>query len=163
MTKIYFPRLYVPASTAGAFLVDMAIGLILTFLLMPFFHFTPSINVIFLPLVVLMTFAAAFGLGLIFASMTVVFRDLRFIIPFLMQLMMFASPLFYQPALLSRPVQLLVAINPVTGIINTFRWSILGLPLDIPSFLISVVTTVVLLVFGLFFFRKTERFFADIL
>ncbi len=94
--------------------------------------------------------------------MTILFRDLRFIIPFVMQLMMFASPLFYQPALLSRPVQLLVAINPMTGIINAFRWSILGLPLDIPSCLISVVTTVVLLVFGLFFFRKTERLFADI-
>ena len=163
LTKIYFPRLYVPASTVGAYLVDMAIGLVLAFILMPFFHYSPSINVIFLPLVVLMTFAAAFGLGLIFASMTVVFRDLRFIIPFLMSLMMFASPLFFQPTLLSRPIQLLVAVNPVTGIINAFRWSILGLPLDIPSLLISIVATIGVLIFGLFFFRKTEKFFADLL
>ncbi len=163
LTKIYFPRLYVPASTVGAFLVDMAIGLALAFCLMPFFHYPFSINMIFLPFVVLLTFAAAFGLGLVLASMTILYRDLRFIIPFGMQLMMFASPLFYRPAMLSPTIQLLVAINPLTGIITTFRWAILGLPLDVPALLISVVVTILVLVFGLFFFRKTERFFADLL
>ena len=163
LTKIYFPRLFVPASTIGAYLVDMAIGLVLAFVLMPFFHFTPSINVIFLPFVVLLTFAAAFGLGLIMASATIMYRDLRFIIPFLMQIMMFASPLFWRPTILSRPIQLIVAVNPLTGIINAFRWCILGMPLDVPTLLISIVVTSFLLVFGLFFFRKTERFFADLL
>ena len=163
LTKIYFPRLYVPASTAGASLVDMAIGLGLFGVLMPFYHYPPSINLIFLPLLVLLTFAASLGLGLVFASMTIMFRDLRFIIPFLMSLLMFASPLFFRPQMLSPKVQYLVALNPISGIISAFRWSILGLPLDVPALLISIVVTVVVLTFGLFFFRKTERFFADLL
>ena len=163
LTKIYFPRLYVPASTVGAYLVDMAIGLALFVFLMPYYHYYPSINIIFLPLILLLIFCAAFGQGLVLASLTILFRDLRFVIPFLMQLVMFASPLFYQTKILPRPVQLLVAINPLTGIINAFRWSILGLPLDWSSLLISVAVTTVVLIFGLFFFRKTERYLADLL
>ncbi len=162
LSKIYFPRLYIPASTAGAYLVDMAIGLCLFGFLLPFFRYVPSINVVFLPFAIVLTFAAALGLGLIFASMTILYRDLRFVIPFLMQVMMYASPLFFQPKILPRPIQLLVSINPVSGIITTFRWCILGLPLDIPSLMISVVVTIFVLTFGLFFFRKTERFFTDI-
>lgn len=163
LTKIYFPRLYVPAAIVGANLVDMAIGLGLFGILMPFYHYVPSLNLMFLPFVILLTFAAAFGLGLILASVTILYRDLRFVIPFMLQLMMFASPLILQPSMLSRPVRLLVAINPVSGIITTYRWCILGLPLDVPALLISIVVTSLVLTFGLFFFRKSERFFADIL
>ncbi len=162
LSKIYFPRLYIPASTAGAYLVDMAIGLCLFGVMLPFFRYVPSINLVFLPFAIVLTFAAALGLGLIFASMTILYRDLRFVIPFMMQVMMYASPLFFQPKILPRPVQLLVSINPMSGIITTFRWCILGLPLDIPSLIISVVVTICVLIFGLFFFRKTERFFTDI-
>lgn len=163
LTKIYFPRLYVPASTVGAYLVDMAIGLALFFVLMPFYGGSLSLNIIALPLVILLVFAAAFGLGLVFASMTIMFRDLRFIIPFLMQLMMFISPLFYESSKLPTKVQRLVALNPVTGIITTFRWCLMGEPLDVAALLLSIVVTLLVLVFGLFFFRKTERYFADLL
>ena len=163
LTKIYFPRLYVPASIVGANLVDMAIGLGLFGILMPFYHFVPSANIVFLPFVILLTFAAAFGLGLVLASVTILYRDLRFVIPFMLQLMMFASPLILQPSMLSRPVRTLVAINPISGIITTYRWCLLGLPLDVPALLTSIVVTAIVLVFGLFFFRKSERCFADIL
>ncbi len=163
LTKIYFPRLYVPASTAGAYLVDMGIGLGLFAVLMPFYHFAPSINLIFLPFIILLTFAASFGLGLVFASMTIMFRDLRFIIPFIMSMMMFASPLFFRPEMLSSKVQFLIALNPISGIISAYRWSILGMPLDVPALLMSIVVTIVVLTFGMFFFRKTERYFADLL
>ena len=163
LTKIYFPRLYVPASTVGAYLIDMAIGLGLFMILMPYYHYYPSINIIFLPFIILLIFCAALGQGLVLASLTILFRDLRFVIPFIMQLMMFASPLFYQTKILPRSVQLMVAMNPLTGIINAFRWSILGLPLDWASLLISIIVTTFVLVFGLFFFRKTERYLADLL
>ena len=163
ITKIYFPRVYVPASTIGTHLVDMAVGLSLFAILMPYFHYYPSINLIFLPLVVLLTFAAACGLGLIFASVTVLYRDLRFVIPYMMSLLMYASPIFYTPTILSRKKQLIIAANPVTGIVTAYRWCILGSPLDVPALLISLVATIFVLIFGLFFFRRTERYIADLI
>lgn len=163
ITKIYFPRLYVPASTVGTFLVDMGVGLGLFAVLLPIYRFTPSINLIFLPLVILLAFASAFGLGLIFASVTVLYRDLRFVIPFMMSLLMYASPVFYQPAILSPRVQLIVGANPVTGIVTAFRWCILGLPLDIQAVAISTIISVLVMVVGLYSFRHTERFLADLI
>lgn len=163
ITKIYFPRLFVPASTVGTFLVDMAVGLGLFAVLMPLYGFSPSFNLIFLPMVILLAFTSAFGLGLVFASVTVLFRDLRFVIPFLMSLLMYASPVFYQPSILSSRIQLLVAANPVTGIVTAFRWCILGLPLDVQAVTISTIVSIVVLVFGLYSFRRTERFLADLI
>ncbi len=163
LTKIYFPRLYVPASTAGAFLVDMAIGLGLFAVLLPIYQYTPSANLILLPLLILLMFAASLGFGLVFASMTIMYRDLRFIIPFFMSLLMFASPLFVRPQMLSPKVQLLFSLNPISGIITAFRWSILGTPLDVRALLFSIVISTLVLIFGMFFFRKTERYFADLL
>ena len=163
LTKIYFPRLFVPGANVGAYLVDLGIGLLLFALLLPWFHYTPSIHLLFLPFLIVLTFAAALGLGLLLASMTILFRDLRFIIPFAMQVLMFASPIFYSPAILSRRMQLLVSLNPMTGIISAYRWCILGMELDTICFVISTITTVGLLVYGLFFFRRTEKYFADLL
>ena len=163
ISKVYFPRLFVPAATIGAYLVDMVIGLILMGLVMVFYQTPPSINLIFLPFVLILTFASAMGLGLIFASVTVLYRDLRFIIPYIMQLMMYASPIFYQPSILSRRTQLIVSVNPITGLVTTFRWCILGLPLDVVSLVISLVATFAVLLFGLLFFRRTERYIVDLL
>lgn len=163
LTKIYFPRLYIPASVVGGYLIDLAIGFSLFAILFPIFHYMPTYRLIFLPLIVLLTFAAAFGLGLVMAAITILFRDLRFIIPYILQLMMFASPIFWQPSALPKKVQFVVALNPVSGIISAYRWSILGLPLDVSGLLMSIAVTTAVLIFGLFFFRKTERFFADLL
>ena len=164
ITKIYFPRVYVPASVIGTHLVDMGVGMILFGLVMPYYHYIPSLNLIFLPLVVLLTFAAACGLGLIFASVTVLYRDLRFVIPYMMSLLMFASPIFYPLTMMhSRNRQLIMSINPVTGIVTAYRWCILGTPLDVPALLISLFATIFVVIFGLFFFRRTERFIADLI
>lgn len=163
MSKIYFPRLYVPASTVGTYMIDMAIGLALFAILMPIYHFVPSWHVVFLPFVIMLTFAAALGLGLVFASVTILYRDLRFVIPFLLNMLMYASPIFYQQSVLPKKIQFIVALNPVTGIITAYRWCILDLPIDLTSLLISIVTTITLLVFGLFYFRRTERFIADLI
>lgn len=163
LTKIYFPRLFVPASNVGAYVVDLLIGLLLFGLLLPYYHHAPTWRLAFLPLVVLLNFGAAFGLGLILASTTVLFRDLRFIIPFAMQVLMFASPIIYPVEVLPERIRLLVALNPMSGVISAYRWSILGMPLDLSGLMISVLMTIASLVFGLFFFRRTERFFADLL
>ena len=163
ISKIYFPRIYVPASNVGTNLVDMMVGLALFGLLMPYYHFAPSINLIFLPLILLLTFLAALGFGLIFASVTVLYRDLRFVVPFLMSLLMYASPIFYQTSILSERVQMIVAVNPVTGLVSAYRWCILGQTLDLKALALSVVVTLAVLFFGLFFFRRTERFIADLI
>ncbi len=162
LTKVYFPRIFVPASTAGAFLVDLLIGLLLFGLLLPIYGYAPSWAIFTLPLIAGLTFAAALGLGLTLAAATILFRDLRFVIPFLMQILMFASPVFYPPEILSRPMQYAVALNPMTGIIGAYRWAILGMPLDLAILAISTASTFALLLFGLFFFRRTERLFADL-
>ena len=163
ISKIYFPRVFVPASTVGTNLVDMLVGFLLFGLLMPYYHVMPSVNLIFLPFVLLLTFMAAFGFGLVFASVTVLYRDLRFVVPYMMSLLMYASPIFYQTSILSRKMQLIVAVNPVTGLISSYRWCILGQPLELQALTISVVVTIIVLIFGLFFFRRTERFIADLI
>ena len=163
LTKIYFPRLFVPGATIGAYMVDLLIGLSLFAILLPMFRFTPSWWILTLPFLIVLTFAAALGLGLILAAMTILYRDLRFVIPFLTQLLMFATPVFYRPEQLpSRTVLLVVSLNPMTGIIGAYRGAILGIPFDWASLAISVLSTAAMLFFGLNFFRKSERHFADI-
>jgi lipopolysaccharide transport system permease protein len=163
LTKIYFPRLYVPGATIGGALVDMFIGLGLLAILMPAYHYGPTWNLLALPLVVVLAFAATLGAGLALAALTLLYRDLRFVIPFALQIMIYASgvqiPL---EEILPRPYQLVVALNPMYGIIGGFRSAILGLPWDFATLAISTLSSAALLTFGLFFFRKTERLFADI-
>jgi lipopolysaccharide transport system permease protein len=162
LTKIYFPRLYAPASTVGGFLVDMGIGLVLLLFLMPFYGYYPGWGLLALPFVILLTFTAALGIGLILAASTVLYRDLRFVIPFVLQSMMYISPVIYGADKVPQRLQFVMALNPMYGIINAFRSSILGIPWDFPSLALAVLSTAGLFIFGIFFFRKTERLIADI-
>jgi lipopolysaccharide transport system permease protein len=162
LTKIYFPRLFVPAATAGAYLVDMAISLVLYGLMLPFFGIWPGWGVLALPFLVFLTFAATLGISLALAALTILYRDLRFVIPFGLQLLMYASPVIYPQGVLPRPLQYVASLNPIFGIIGAFRSSILGTTWEPLMLAISIASTVVLLVFGTYFFRKTERYFADI-
>jgi lipopolysaccharide transport system permease protein len=164
LTKIYFPRLYIPAVAVGSALVDMAIGMTMFLFLIPFYHWAIGWEILALPLVVLLAFVATLGLGLTLAAATVLYRDLRFVVPFGIQLAMYLSPVFFQINLekVPRALQLVAALNPMFGVINGFRSSILGLPWDFPTLAISSLSATGLLVFGLLFFRKTERLIADI-
>ena len=162
LTKVYFPRLFVPAASVGAQLVDLTIGLSLFAIAMPLYRYAPGWGLVALPVIVLMTFVAAFGLGLIFAAMTILYRDLRFIIPFVMQILMFASTVFYPPSQIPDSFRYLASLNPMIGLIAAYRWSILGIPADPAILAISAASAVGMLVFGLFFFRRTERYFADL-
>jgi lipopolysaccharide transport system permease protein len=162
LTKIYFPRLYVPAAAVGGFLVDMMIGLGLFAILMPIYHFWPTWSLLALPLVVLMTFAAALGIGLALAAITLLYRDLRFVVPFALQLMIYVSGVIVPLDDKSWQIRYAAALNPMYGVISASRSSILGMPWDLGPLAISILSTVALLIFGLFFFRKTERLIADI-
>lgn len=162
LTKIYFPRLYVPAAPIGGFLVDMAIAFSLLAIMMPYYHVWPTWNLLALPILVFLTFAATLGVGLALSALTLLYRDLRFVIPFALQLMSFASGVQVPLDRLPRLYQLLGAINPMFGLITGFRSAILGVAWDFPALVISSLSSAAILAFGLFFFRRTERLIADI-
>jgi lipopolysaccharide transport system permease protein len=162
LTKIYFPRLFVPTASVGAFLVDLLISFGIYACMLVFYQVAPSGNVIVLPLLIGLTILATLGLGYWLAALTILYRDFRYVLPFLLQIMLYLSPVIYPTSMLSRRFQNLLALNPMCGIIEAFRSSILGTPWNFTGLAISSVTSLGLFVFGLYFFRKTERRFADI-
>ena len=162
LTKIYFPRLYVPGALIGSYLVDLAIGLSLFAVLMPFYQIWPTWNLLALPLVILMTFAATLGIGLSLAAMTLLYRDLRFVVPFALQLMIYVSGVIVPMESMKPTTRYVAALNPMFGVVSASRSSILGMTWDFGPLAVSVLSTAAVLAFGLFFFRKTERLIADI-
>lgn len=165
ISKIYFPRLVVPASSVITSFVDFAIAGAFTVLLMLWFRFAPPINILALPVFVLLTFGASFGAGLWIAALMVKYRDFRFVVPFLVQFGLYAAPVFVMTAKIPDRWKLLYSLNPVVGIIDGFRWCILGGKNLIywPGQAESVAMVAVLISTGLWYFRKTERSFADII
>ena len=162
LTKIYFPRLFVPTSSVGAGLVDLAISFLVYGVILAVYGIVPSAGVIWLPLLVVLTVLAALGFGYTLAALTVSYRDFRFLVPFMMQAMMYISPVVYPVTLVPERYHWLLALNPMTGIIGAFRSAVLGTPWNPTTLIVSTLVTLVLFVFGLFFFRRTERRFADI-
>jgi lipopolysaccharide transport system permease protein len=162
LTKIYFPRLFVPTASAGAFLIDLAINLGLFGVILLFYGVMPSWQVVFLPLLLLLTVLATLGFGFTLAALTVLYRDFRYVIPFMIQILMYVSPVIFPITMLPERYRMVLALNPMCGIIEAFRSAILGTPWNLGSLAISTASTLALLVFGLFYFRKTERRFADI-
>nr|WP_321465549.1 ABC transporter permease [uncultured Desulfobulbus sp.] len=162
LTKIYFPRLFVPSASVGAGLVDLAISFVVYGVILATHGIVPSAGVMWLPLLILLTILAALGFGYTLAALTVSYRDFRFLIPFMLQAMMYISPVIYPVKLVPSQYHWLLAINPMTGIIDAFRAAILGTPWNPTTLVVSTLVTIGLFLFGLFFFRKTERRFADI-
>lgn len=162
LTKIYFPRLFVPTASVGAGLVDLAISFTVYGVILAIYGVVPSAGIIWLPLLILLTIVAALGFGYTLSALTVSYRDFRFLIPFMLQAMMYISPVIYPVTLVPSQYHWLLAINPMTGIIDAFRAAILGTPWNPTTLAVSTAVTIGLFLFGLFFFRKTERRFADI-
>jgi lipopolysaccharide transport system permease protein len=162
LTKVYFPRLFVPTASVGAGLMDMFISFLMFAALMAAFHFVPSWQFVFLPLLVAQMILATLGATYLLASLTVSYRDFRYVIPFMIQGLMFLSPVLLPVSMIPHRYQLLLALNPMVGIINGFRSAIFGAPWNFATLGISAGVSVVLFLFGLFYFRKTERRFADI-
>lgn len=162
MTKVYFPRLFVPTAGVGAGLVDLAISFGLYAIILLVYKVPLSAGAVFLPLLVLLTLLATLGLGYIFAALTVAYRDFRYVVPFMVQIMMYVSPVVYPVSIVPDRFHWVLALNPMAGIIDAYRSAILGKPWNLSMLTISVLVTLALLVFGLFYFRRTERRFADI-
>ena len=163
ITKVYFPRLTIPLATVLAGLVDFALAFPLLFALMWRNGITPSIQVFWLPLFVALAFATALGVGLWLSALNVEFRDVRHVVPFLTQLWMFATPIAYPSSLLPEKWRALYALNPMVGVVEGFRWALLGTSTRPgPMIFVSAFAAAALLVSGAFFFRRMERTFADV-
>lgn len=165
LTKIYFPRLIVPASSVIVSLADFFISCVILALLMAWYGFAPGLRILSLPLFLLLGLAASFGFSLWLAALNVRYRDFRYVVPFIVQFGLYISPVGFTSAIVPEKWRLLYSLNPMVGVIDGFRWAILGGETRIfwPGFLISMALTVVILVSGLRYFRKTERVLADII
>lgn len=164
ISKVYFPRILIAASTLVVSFVDFAISFLILFVLMAWYHVAPSFRLTFLPLFTLISMVASLGLGLLIAALNVRFRDFRFIIPFLIQLGLYASPVGFSSSAITNHWRMLYSVNPMVGAIDGFRWSITGAePMYWPGLAISTLTSMLLLWIGITYFRRTERSFADII
>lgn len=165
ISKVYFPRLIIPASTLIVSFVDFLISLAILMALMLWYGFMPSLRICTLPLFIIMAFAAAMGAGLWVAALNVKYRDFRIIIPFVVQIGLYISPIGFSSSIVPEQWRLLYSINPMVGVIDGFRWTILGgnTQLYLPGFLLSFFIILVTLSTGLYYFRKTEKTFADVI
>jgi len=165
LSKIYMPRLYLPTAAIGNALVDLLISLALLSALAAYFAitqgFVPSRNIVFLPLVLLLAIIAALGLAFLASAAIVMYRDLKFVIPFFGQFGLWLSAVVVPPETLGS-YRVWLALNPLAGIISSFRTCIVGTPLDVPLVVSSVVCCPILFVLGVFYFKRVERRFADI-
>lgn len=165
ISKVYFPRLVVPASAVIVSFVDFLISGVILVGLMIWYGFSPDWRILTLPLFILIAFAAAMGAGLWMAALNVKYRDFRYIIPFVVQFGLYVSPVGFSSRIVPEQWRLLYALNPMVGVIDGFRWAILGgnSQLYWPGFLLSLFLVIVILVTGIIYFRKTEKTFADVI
>ena len=165
ISKVYFPRLVIPASAVIVSFVDFLISGVILVGLMFWYGFMPDWRMLTLPLFIFVAFAAAMGAGLWMAALNVKYRDFRYIIPFVVQFGLYVSPVGFSSTIVPEKWRLLYSLNPMVGVIDGFRWAILGgnTQLYWPGFLLSLALVTLLLITGIFYFRKTERGFADLI
>ena len=164
ITKIYFPRLVIPISSVMSGVVDFVLAFVMLCLMMLFFGIVPNINVLWLPLLLLLAFTTSLGVGLWLSAMNVQFRDIRYVVPFFIQFWMFATPIVYPSNLIqNETLRTLYGLNPMVGVVEGFRWALLGTNTAPGSIIIvSWLVAFSLLVSGMFYFRRMERTFADV-
>jgi len=165
ISKIYFPRLIIPASSVITSFVDFLISGIILVGLIIWYQFVPGWRVVTLPFFVAIAFAASIGCGLWLAALNVKYRDFRYIIPFIVQFGLFISPVGFSSGIIPGKWRLLYSLNPMVGVIDGFRWAIIGKEAIIywPGFFLSLLLVVILFITGIWYFRKTERTFADVI
>jgi lipopolysaccharide transport system permease protein len=163
ITKVYFPRLIVPASAALAGLLDFFVALIVLIGLMLYYQVLPGPAILLFPVLAGLTFLCALGVGLWLSALNVQYRDIRYVIPFLIQIWMFVSPVIYPLGMVSENYRWLMAVNPMGGVIHAYRATLLGhQPVDWALLCISTAVILLLVLGGLFYFRRMERVFADV-
>jgi lipopolysaccharide transport system permease protein len=163
ISKVYFPRLLVPAASVVSGLVDFAISFLVLLALMAWYGVAPTLQMLTLPIFLAGAIVSATGAGVMLAALTVTYRDFRYAIGFMMQLWMFATPVLYPIEIIPPEWRLLYALNPMVGVITGFRTAVLGGPFPIDVILVSAMASLVLLAVGVSYFLQVERRFADII
>lgn len=165
VSKVYFPRLIIPLATVLVGLIDFGVSLIILAGVLAWYGMMPDWQILLLPVFVMLAVLVAIGPALWAAAMIVKYRDFRFVIPFAIQVGLYVSPVGFSAKIIPQEWQLLYSLNPMVGVIDGFRWAILGgeSPLYLPGFALSLVVTAVMLWFGIHTFRRTERGFADMI
>ncbi|HLY58952.1 MAG TPA: ABC transporter permease, partial [Stellaceae bacterium] len=161
--KVYFPRLIVPAATVAAACIDFLISLALMAALMAWYRFAPDWRITVLPLFAMLAVLASLGPGLWITAVNVRYRDFRYVIPFLAQFGLYVSPVGFSSSVAPAPWRLIYALNPMVGVIDGFRWCLLGTPIDWQAVSVSVAVVAVMLWVGVGQFRRLEKSFADLL
>jgi lipopolysaccharide transport system permease protein len=162
ITKVYFPRLVIPLSSTLAGLVDFAISFFALLVMMVYYRVTPGKTVVWLPAFLLLALATALSVGLWLSALNVKYRDVRYTIPFMTQFWMLATPVAYSSSLIPEPWRKWYGLNPMAGVVEGFRWALLGTGGVGPLLWVSLAAVLLLLTGGLFYFRRTEATFADI-
>jgi len=161
--KVYFPRLAIPLATVLSGIVDFVLAFVMLLGMMFYFGIVPTIHVVWLPLLLLLALVTSLGVSLWLSAMNVQFRDVRYTIPFLTQLWLFTTPIAYPSSLLSEPWRTLYGINPMVGVVEGFRWALLGTnTAPGPIIIVSSLAALLLLIGGAFYFRRMEKIFADV-
>jgi lipopolysaccharide transport system permease protein len=164
ITKVYFPRLAIPIATVLSGVIDclLAFGVLLGMML--YYGIFPGINILWLPLFLLLAIVTSLGVGIWLSALNVKFRDVRYLVPFLVQIWLFATPIAYSSSLLGEPWRTLYGLNPMVGVVDGFRWALLGTRTT-PGLLVvaSSVAALSVLVSGMFYFRRMEKSFADVI
>lgn len=162
MTKVYFPRMIMPLSSIISPLIDFAVSMVIFFALMIYYGFVPTINIIFLPLFILLALATSLGVGLWLSALNVKYRDFQYTVPFIIQIWMFASPVVYASTLVPESMRVWYGLNPMAGVIEGFRWALIGTDAPNAMIFVSFAVVIVILITGMFYFRKMEQYYADI-
>jgi lipopolysaccharide transport system permease protein len=164
ITKVYFPRIIVPLSSVAAGLADFAISFVILIAMLLFYNISFSIRILTLPLFVIFALATALAIGIWLSALIVKYRDFRYVIPFLTQFWMYATPIAYGISLIPEQWRALYGLNPMVGVVEGFRWALLGnTALDVPSLLVSATVVATLFISGLLYFRHVEDSFADVI
>ncbi len=165
VSKIYFPRIIVPLSSVFANLVDFLIAFTILIGMMIYYQITPTINTLWLPVFILLAMITAIGVGLWFSALLVMYRDVNYLLPFITEIWKFVSPVVYSATMIPEKWQWLYSINPMAGVVSGFRWALLGQPetISVPSLAISAGISLLIFISGLYFFRRMERIFADMI
>lgn len=162
ISKVYFPRLLIPLSTFGAFLLDFFISFVIMLGMMLYYGVYPTISILIFPVLLIATIAAALGVGTLLSALCVAYRDVKYIVPFMIQLWMYVTPVIYPVSITPERWRWLLALNPMAGLVDGYRSAFLGKPFDWQNISISLAVSLLFMCVGLAYFRKVERRFADI-
>jgi len=165
ISKIYLPRIIIPTTAMIVSLIDFLISSVIFILIMMIYNFKPTTNVLFIPLLLTLAVLTSLGMGYLFSALNVKYRDFKHIVPFVVQLGLYVSPVGFSSSVIPEEWRLIYSLNPMVGVIDGFRWAIVGNAFQIyyPGFILSIGVSLVIFVAGFSYFRKTEKEFADVI